>query len=48
MLIMDPFCGTGGVLYGCSHYGAYTIGTDIDGRQMRGTTKAANRGIPDQ
>jgi tRNA (guanine10-N2)-methyltransferase len=44
-LILDPFVGTGGLLYPCAHYGAYVMGCDIDGRQMRGTTKLKNKGI---
>ncbi|CAH1762975.1 9832_t:CDS:10 [Entrophospora sp. SA101] len=35
-LIYDPFVGTGSFLFTCSHFGAYTIGSDIDGRQIRG------------
>ncbi len=37
------FSGTGGLLYACSHYGALTMGCDIDGRQLRGTTKHKTR-----
>ncbi|CAB38506.2 tRNA (guanine-N2-)-methyltransferase catalytic subunit Trm11 [Schizosaccharomyces pombe] len=35
-LIYDPFVGTGSFLYTCSFFGAHTLGSDIDGRQMRG------------
>ncbi|KAJ8331343.1 hypothetical protein QVD99_001628 [Batrachochytrium dendrobatidis] len=35
--ILDPFVGTGSFLVSCSHFGAYTFGSDIDGRQIRGT-----------
>ncbi|EPX71064.1 tRNA (guanine-N2-)-methyltransferase catalytic subunit Trm11 [Schizosaccharomyces octosporus yFS286] len=35
-LIYDPFVGTGSFLYTCSYFGAFTMGSDIDGRQMRG------------
>ncbi|KAJ3269483.1 hypothetical protein HDV01_001367 [Terramyces sp. JEL0728] len=35
-LILDPFVGTGSFLVSCSHFGAYTVGSDIDGRQIRG------------
>ncbi|KAL2916709.1 hypothetical protein HK105_203825 [Polyrhizophydium stewartii] len=35
--ILDPFVGTGSFLISCSHFGAYTVGSDIDGRQIRGT-----------
>lgn len=42
----DPFVGTGSFLYTCSYFGAYTMGSDIDGRQMRGKLKSStqNRG----
>ncbi|KAJ1721910.1 hypothetical protein LPJ53_003630 [Coemansia erecta] len=36
-LIYDPFVGTGSFLLTCSHFGALTLGSDIDGRQIRGT-----------
>ncbi len=32
----DPFAGTGSLLYTAMHWGAMGIGSDIDGRQMRG------------
>lgn len=32
----DPFVGTGSFLVSCSQFGAYTLGSDIDGRQVRG------------
>lgn len=35
-LIYDPFVGTGSFLVCCSHFGAMTLGSDIDGRQVRG------------
>ncbi|PVU94180.1 hypothetical protein BB561_002743 [Smittium simulii] len=35
--IYDPFVGTGSLLLVCSEFGAYTFGSDIDGRQIRGT-----------
>eukprot|EP00842_Homolaphlyctis_polyrhiza_P002358 jgi/Hompol1/3122/HPOL_003125-RA len=38
-LILDPFVGTGSFLVSCSHFGAYTLGSDIDGRQIRGTSE---------
>jgi tRNA (guanine10-N2)-methyltransferase len=41
-IVLDPFVGTGSFLVSCSHFGAYTIGADIDGRQIRG---ADGRGI---
>ncbi|OCF31203.1 tRNA (guanine10-N2)-methyltransferase [Kwoniella heveanensis CBS 569] len=41
-LIYDPFVGTGSMLYAVAHWGAYVIGSDIDGRQMRGKMKGKN------
>jgi hypothetical protein len=39
-LVMDPFCGTGSNLVTAGHWGAMTLGTDMDGRVMRsGTAK---------
>lgn len=35
-LAFDPFVGTGSFLYTTSAFGAYSIGSDIDGRQLRG------------
>ncbi|OZJ04374.1 hypothetical protein BZG36_03199 [Bifiguratus adelaidae] len=35
-LVYDPFVGTGSFLLTCAHFGAYTLGSDIDGRQIRG------------
>ena len=35
-LVYDPFVGTGSLLYPSAFFGAYVIGSDIDGRQMRG------------
>lgn len=41
-LILDPFAGTGSFLYTCSAFGAYTMGTDLDGRQLRGDVRYRN------
>ncbi|RSH81440.1 hypothetical protein EHS25_006796 [Saitozyma podzolica] len=38
-IIYDPFVGTGSLLYAAAHWGAYVIGSDIDGRQIRGKAK---------
>ncbi|KAF9644600.1 tRNA guanosine-2'-O-methyltransferase [Thelephora ganbajun] len=35
-LMYDPFVGTGSMAYTCAHFGSLFIGSDIDGRQMRG------------
>jgi tRNA G10 N-methylase Trm11 len=36
-LVYDPFAGTGSILLAASHFGALTLASDIDGRQLRGT-----------
>ncbi len=38
-LILDPFVGTGSFLIAAGHLGAYCMGSDIDGRQIRGKCK---------
>lgn len=35
-LFYDPFIGTGSLPIACSHFGAITFGSDIDGRSLRG------------
>ncbi|MCJ1479475.1 hypothetical protein MMC13_008161 [Lambiella insularis] len=35
-LFYDPFVGTGSIAIACAHYGAMTMGSDIDGRAVRG------------
>ena len=35
-LLYDPFVGTGSFPIACSHFGAVTMGSDIDGRAVRG------------
>ena len=35
-LICDPFVGTASLLVACAHFGAMTMGSDIDGRSVRG------------
>ncbi|RUS29995.1 DHS-like NAD/FAD-binding domain-containing protein [Jimgerdemannia flammicorona] len=35
-IVYDPFVGTGSFLFTCAHFGAFTMGSDIDGRQIRG------------
>ncbi|KAL7754450.1 hypothetical protein RI367_000431 [Sorochytrium milnesiophthora] len=35
-LVYDPFVGTGSFLVSCAVYGAQVMGSDIDGRQIRG------------
>ncbi|KAI9105795.1 S-adenosyl-L-methionine-dependent methyltransferase [Phlyctochytrium arcticum] len=40
--VLDPFVGTGSFLITCAHYGAFTMGADIDGRQIRGKSPECN------
>jgi len=35
-IFYDPFVGTGSFPIACSHFGAMTMGSDIDGRMVRG------------
>eukprot|EP00835_Amoeboradix_gromovi_P001109 NODE_44_length_28780_cov_0.148496.p6 type:complete len:412 gc:universal NODE_44_length_28780_cov_0.148496:23823-22588(-) len=39
--VYDPFVGTGSMLLSASYYGAFTMGSDLDGRQIKGTMKGA-------
>lgn len=39
-LFFDPFVGTGSFCIAAAHFGALTIGADIDGRSFRGKQKA--------
>jgi tRNA (guanine10-N2)-methyltransferase len=39
-LFYDPFVGTGSFPVACSHFGALSFGSDIDGRSIRGKGKA--------
>lgn len=38
-LVLDPFVGTGSFLVTAAYFGAFTMGSDIDGRQLRGKIK---------
>lgn len=35
-IVYDPFVGTGSFIVACSHFGALTFGSDIDGRSIKG------------
>ncbi|MCJ1399842.1 hypothetical protein MMC11_003045 [Xylographa trunciseda] len=35
-LFYDPFVGTGSIVIACAHYGAMAMGSDLDGRAVRG------------
>ena len=37
-LFYDPFVGTGSFPIACAHFGAMVLGSDIDGRSVRGKT----------
>lgn len=39
---MDPFVGTGSLILTCSWFGAYTWGSDIDGRTFSSEDKTIN------
>ncbi|RIB14870.1 S-adenosyl-L-methionine-dependent methyltransferase [Gigaspora rosea] len=47
-LIYDPFVGTGSFLLTCAHFGAFTLGSDIDGRQIRGQADKSIKSNIDQ
>ncbi|CAG8666166.1 7388_t:CDS:10, partial [Cetraspora pellucida] len=47
-LIYDPFVGTGSFLLTCAHFGAFTLGSDIDGRQIRGQANKSIKSNVDQ
>lgn len=42
-LVYDPFVGTGSLLCTAAAFGGLVLGSDIDGRQMRGTVGVDNR-----
>ena len=42
-LVYDPFVGTGSFLVTAAHFGACVVGSDIDGRQIRGSGKGSAR-----
>ncbi|KAF8325243.1 tRNA guanosine-2'-O-methyltransferase [Cantharellus anzutake] len=44
-MIYDPFVGTGSMLYTAAQFGAYVLGSDLDGRQMRGKGMESVPGI---
>jgi tRNA (guanine10-N2)-methyltransferase len=45
-LVYDPFVGTGSFMYTAAYFGGFAMGSDIDGRQMRGKAASStpNRG----
>ncbi|KAF6028131.1 TRMT11 [Bugula neritina] len=40
-LVLDPFVGTGSLLLACAHYGAYTVGTDINKVLLHGRGRSS-------
>ncbi|XP_046834823.1 tRNA (guanine(10)-N2)-methyltransferase homolog isoform X1 [Vespa crabro] len=38
-IVLDPFVGTGSLLVAASHFGGYTLGTDIDFLMLHGRTR---------
>jgi tRNA (guanine10-N2)-methyltransferase len=38
-MLYDPFVGTGSFTVACGHFGATVLGSDIDGRSIRGKSK---------
>ena len=45
-VVWDPFCGTGSIPIAAAHYGAMTLGTDIDIRVIRWGKKDKRTGEP--
>ena len=44
-IFFDPFVGTGGFLVSAAEFGAFTFGSDIDGRSFRGKGKGIEHGV---
>ncbi|KZC04190.1 tRNA (guanine(10)-N2)-methyltransferase like protein [Dufourea novaeangliae] len=42
-IVLDPFVGTGSLLVAASHFGGYTLGTDIDFLMLHGRTRPSRR-----
>ena len=47
-LFYDPFVGTGSFPIACSHFGAVSMGSDIDGRSLRGRRKKLKKRKEDE
>lgn len=39
MIVLDPFCGTGGILIEAAYVGAFVVGSDIEKKMIEGTEK---------
>src|SRR5204863_1841120 len=44
-VLYDPFVGTGSFCVAMAHFGALTLGSDIDGRSFRGKERAKGKPI---
>ncbi|KAL6251157.1 hypothetical protein RBB50_001365 [Rhinocladiella similis] len=44
-IFLDPFVGTGGFMVAASELGAWTLGSDIDGRSFRGKGLGLGKGV---
>lgn len=44
-IMYDPFAGTGSFLVAGAHFGAFVLGSDIDGRMIRGTGKGSTHNM---
>ncbi|XP_076279499.1 tRNA (guanine(10)-N(2))-methyltransferase TRMT11 isoform X2 [Lasioglossum baleicum] len=42
-IVLDPFVGTGSLLVAASHFGGYTLGTDIDFLMLHGRTRPSRK-----
>ena len=42
----DPFIGTGSLPIACAHFGSMVLGSDIDGRMLRGSDKVSGTVCP--
>ncbi|XP_031837594.1 tRNA (guanine(10)-N(2))-methyltransferase TRMT11 isoform X3 [Nomia melanderi] len=42
-IVLDPFVGTGSLLVAASHFGGYTLGTDIDYLMLHGRTRPTRK-----
>ncbi|PSK55418.1 hypothetical protein B9Z65_2807 [Elsinoe australis] len=44
-VVYDPFCGTGSFLVAAAHFGASVVGSDLDGRVIRGRIRESRQGV---
>ncbi|XP_072029673.1 tRNA (guanine(10)-N(2))-methyltransferase homolog [Amphiura filiformis] len=48
MVIFDPFVGTGSLLVGAAHFGAFTLGSDINANVIHGKGKTSRNNTPNK